>query len=197
MNNREIQASWHYHDGTKHPSGYLLDPRHGFDPLNLPLLFKKFLDVETIPLPLKKDPIGLPALKAISEDTFNINCQGILDLSVIARLLHYSAGITKTIRYPGGETRFRAAACTGALYHIELYVVSGDLSGLDAGVYQFDPREMALRRLRAGDHRRTLIEASANEPSMAHAPAILVYTDIFWRNACKYQAREYRHAFWD
>ncbi len=197
MNNREIQASWHYHDGTKHPSGYLLDPRHGFDPSNLPLLFKKFLDVETIPLPLKKDPIGLSALEAISKDTFNINGQGILDLSVIAKLLHYSAGITKTVRYPGGETRFRAAACTGALYHIEIYAICGDLPGLSAGVYHYDPEESSLALLRQGDYRPHLIQATAGEESVLHAPVVFVYTDVIWRNAVKYQAREYRHAFWD
>ena len=51
--------------------------------------------------------------------------------------------------------------------------------------------------MRQGDHRRVLVDASGNEPGLAQAPAILVYTDISWRNACKYQAREYRHAFWD
>jgi SagB-type dehydrogenase family enzyme len=92
---------------------------------------------------------------------------------------------------------FRAAACTGALYHIELYLVCGDLPGLNAGVYHFDPSKSTLRPLRKGDYRRTLIDAAANEPAVANAPAVLVYTDIFSRNSVKYQAREYRHAFWD
>jgi len=93
--------------------------------------------------------------------------------------------------------QFRAAACTGALYHIELYVVCGDLPGLEAGVYHYYPGAPSLVRLRQGDYRRTLVNASGNEPSVARAPAIIVYTDVFWRNACKYQSREYRHAFWD
>ena len=111
--------------------------------------------------------------------------------------MHFSAGITKQIDYPWGAMAFRAAACTGALYHIELYVVCGDLPGLEAGVYHFDPRENALRLLRQGDYRGALVDASGNEQSVADAPAIIVYTDVFWRNACKYQAREYRHSFWD
>ena len=32
---------------------------------------------------------------------------------------------------------------------------------------------------------------------MTHAPAIILYTDVFCRNACKYQTREYRHSYWD
>ena len=39
MVNREIQATWHYHNGTKHPHGNLMDPRHSFDPSSQPLLF--------------------------------------------------------------------------------------------------------------------------------------------------------------
>jgi SagB-type dehydrogenase family enzyme len=41
------------------------------------------------------------------------------------------------------------------------------------------------------------VEASAHESSVARAPVTLVLTDVVWRNAVKYQAREYRHAFWD
>ena len=89
------------------------------------------------------------------------------------------------------------AACTGALYHIELYVVCGDLPGLAAGVYHYNPGGPSLTRLRPGDYRGTLVAASGNEPSLTHAPAIILYTDVFWRNACKYQAREYRHSYWD
>ena len=56
---------------------------------------------------------------------------------------------------------FRAAACTGALYHIDLYVVCGDLEGLEAGVYQFSPQDFSLRRLRAGDYRSVLVVPAA------------------------------------
>jgi SagB-type dehydrogenase family enzyme len=197
MNNRHIQASWHYHNGTKHPSGYLLDPRHRFDPANQPLLFKKYLNVEKIPLPLDLDPIGVSALEAISNHTLNSDPTATLDLGVVARLLYFSAGITKSIRYPWGYIKFRAAACTGALYHIELYVICGDLPGLSAGVYHFDPDKFSLDMLRQGDYRPNLIRASAGEESMINAPVVFVYTDVHWRNAVKYQAREYRHAFWD
>lgn len=197
MNNRDTEAAWRYHDGTKHPDGLLMDPGHVFDPKLQPLLFKIYTGLEPIPLPLDKSSQGVPALSAISTDADARCGEAVLDIGALARILYYSAGITKKIRYPHGEMLFRAAACTGALYHIELYVVCGDLPGLEAGVYHFGPHHMALSRLRWGDHRRVLVEASGNESHVAAAPAVLVYTDVFWRNACKYQAREYRHAFWD
>ena len=45
--------------------------------------------------------------------------------------------------------------------------------------------------------RAVLQDATGHEPSVVNAPAIIVCTDTIWRNSCKYQAREYRHAFWD
>jgi hypothetical protein len=42
-----------------------------------------------------------------------------------------------------------------------------------------------------------LVQATGEEVSVADAPAILAYTHVPWRNAVKYQARAYRHAFWD
>ncbi len=211
MSNQDIQATWHYHDGTKHPYGRLMDPQHHFDPSRQPLLFKIYKDLPPISLPLDSSP-SVPALEAIAGETPTAGGEPMLDLPTVARLLYFSAGITKYLEYPPpwGRIPFRAAACTGALYHIELYLVCGDVpdpstllpsgvagQGLEAGVYHFDPQALALRRLRQGDYRQSLIAASAHEPSVAHAPATFVLTDVVWRNAVKYQAREYRHAFWD
>ena len=197
MANQDIQAALHYHEGTKHPDGNLMDRWHSFDPMSPPLLFKIYSELEPIELPHDVSPSGTPALAAISTTVPPSSNGQIPSIDTLARILHFSAGITKTIDYPWGPMSFRAAACTGALYHIELYIVCGDLPGLEAGVYQFDPHQTVLRQLRQGDYRGALVDASGNEPSVAHAPAIIVYSDVFWRNACKYQAREYRHSFWD
>src|SRR5262249_58811390 len=99
--------------------------------------------------------------------------------------------------YPGGgEVLFRAAASTGALYQTEVYVVAGDVEGLAAGLYHFCPGDFTLRRLREGDVRAALAEAAV-EPALGRRAATLVLTAIYWRNTWKYQARAYRHLFWD
>ena len=115
----------------------------------------------------------------------------------MGELLFLCAGVTRRRRYFGGEMLFRAAACTGALYHIDVYVVAGPLADLEAGVYQFAPERFALTPLRTGDHRGALVEASGGEPAVAHAPAVLVFASTFWRNSWKYRDRAYRHCFWD
>ena len=118
-------------------------------------------------------------------------------MEAVAQLLYLSAGITRQRKYSGGEIYFRAAACTGALYEVELYLVCGDLANLQAGVYHFAAAEFGLRRLRAGDYRSVLVEATGGEPAIAHAPLTIVCTCTYWRNAWKYQARTYRHFGWD
>src|SRR4029077_17498355 len=112
-------------------------------------------------------------------------------------LLYLSAGITRHRKYPGGEIYFRAAACTGALYEIELYLVCGDLANLEAGIYHFAAAESGLRKLRAGDYRSVLVEATAAEPAIAHAPLTIVCTCTYWRNAWKDQDRPPRPFGWD
>jgi SagB-type dehydrogenase family enzyme len=54
---------------------------------------------------------------------------------------------------------------------------------------------VSLRLLRKGDFRGNL--ATADEPAAALAPATIVCTGTYWRNAWKYQARTYRHFGWD
>ena len=140
---------------------------------------------------------GVAALSAISQPVPSSRADSVPGVQDLARLLYFSAGITKQRAYPGGEIYFRAAACTGALYEIDLYVVTGDLPGLDAGVYHFNPADVSLRLLRKGNFRGNLAQATAMEPAVAHVPATILCTGTYWRNAWKYQARTYRHFGWD
>ncbi|MFZ3265225.1 MAG: SagB family peptide dehydrogenase, partial [Terriglobales bacterium] len=132
-----------------------------------------------------------------SEPVPSSRADSVPDLQDLARILYFSAGITKQRTHPGGEIYFRAAACTGALYEIELYAVTGDLEGLDAGVYHFNPADVSLRLLRKGDFRGNLAQMTAMEPAVAGAPVTIICTGTYWRNAWKYQARTYRHFGWD
>ena len=78
------------------------------------------------------------------------------------------------------EAYFRAAACTGNLHHIDLYVICADLPGLKAGVYHFGPHDGALRCLRAGDHRGVIVDATGEEPAARDAPVVLAFATTFW-----------------
>jgi SagB-type dehydrogenase family enzyme len=197
MSNRDTQIVWDYHNATKHSYWSIRTNAHYLDWPNQPLPFKVYSELEPIPLPSHLPQTGISALEAISATTVEPQGEIVPDLLTLAHVLFYSAGITKKKTYAGGEIAFRAAACAGALYPIEIYVVCGELPGLEAGVYHFGPLDFALRRLRTGDYREVLIRATGNEPSVSTAPVILICTAITWRSSWKYQARSYRYHFWD
>jgi SagB-type dehydrogenase family enzyme len=187
-----------YHDLTKHSPASVRGDRHFLDWAQKPLLFKDYPDAPAVPLPRE-----IPAPEAATLDAVarvaTPGGQGPLDLTALAALLFFSAGLTKRRRvYPGDEViHFRAAPSTGALYQTEVYVVAGRVTGLEPGVYHFGPRDFALRRLRDGDHRRALAAATGDPGGVTDAPATLILSAIHWRNAWKYRARAYRHFFWD
>jgi SagB-type dehydrogenase family enzyme len=197
MTNRNPKAAWAYHDGTKHSHASLYADPHYLDWDNQPLPFKVYQDLEALPLPRDLPSSGVAALSAVAAAAPASTASAMPSLAQLASLLYFSAGITKRRQYPGGEILFRAAACTGALYHIELYLVCGELTDLEAGVYHFAPGDFALRRLRQGDYRGVLVEATGGESSVATAPLTVICTGTYWRNAWKYRARTYRHCFWD
>ena len=197
MSNRDIQAAWKYHEGTKHSYWSIRNNPHFLDWANRPMPFKIYPTIETLPLPRDVSQTGVIALSAVTHPVSYSQADSVPDLQDLTRILYFSAGITKQRTYPGGEIFFRAAACTGALYEIELYVVTGDLPGLDAGVYHFNPADVTLGVLRKGDFRGNLAKATAMESAVPHAPVTIICTGTYWRNAWKYQARTYRHFGWD
>src|ERR1700751_1011158 len=197
MLNRDLDATWKYHNGTKHSYLSLRANPHFLDWDNKPLLFKIYPTLEVTRLPKDFRQSGGTALSAIASAGIKAKGEKVPTLEDVAQLLFFSAGVTRSRKFPGGETFFRAAACTGALYEVELYLVCGEPPGLPAGVYHFGAAEFGLRQLRAGDYRRILAEATGEESAVAHAPLILVHAGIYWRNAWKYRSRTYRHFGWD
>ena len=142
-------------------------------------------------MPAEVRQTGVAALSAISEIVPATN-RAAPDLEAIAQLLYLSAGITRHRKYPGGEIYFRAAACTGALYEIELYLVCGDLAESRSRRLSLRPRRVrpaqaarrrlsqrpdrgyrrrTRRRSRSADHRLHLhLLAQRLEVSGPHLP---------------------------
>jgi SagB-type dehydrogenase family enzyme len=211
--NDHLDAAWQYHSGTKHSQLSVRMNPHFLDWENKPLSFKIYPTLEVMRLPRDFREAGSAALDAIAAPGAQASVEAIPDLETLAQLLFFSAGVVRSKKHEQGETFFRAAACTGALYEIELYVVCTDLpgealpgatlpgardsAGLAAGVYHFGVAEFGLRQLRAGDFRQTLVEATAGDPSIAHSPITIICTGTYWRNAWKYRSRTYRHFGWD
>lgn len=201
--NDHLDAARQYHSGTKHSYLSLRMHSHSLDWENKPLLFKIYPTLEVTRLPRDFRETGRTALSVIAVPGIPVQAEAVPDLETLAQLLFFSAGVIRSKKHPQGENFFRAAACTGALYEIELYVVCAELAGgkdspgLPAGVYHFGAAEFGLRQLRSGDFRQALVEATGGDSSIAHAPVTIVCTGTYWRNAWKYHSRTYRHFGWD
>jgi SagB-type dehydrogenase family enzyme len=185
-----------YHEATKHSFQTVRRHGHFMDWSNKPHPFKVYEALPRVPLPKDVRGLGVSALEGLRR----IGKEGGRaepTLEDMARLLFLSAGVLRAADYGDQVLYFRTYASAGALYPVEVYVACAQLPGLEAGLYHFDPRELALTQIREGDHRACLIRAAAGEPTVAEAPVVLVLTGIPWRTAWKYAERGYRHLFWD
>ena len=214
--NKDIKYAWDYHEATKHSEISLMTQRHYLDFDNRPIPFKIYTtNFPVYPLPSDFPQPMLDAISAIStsnpreihNNRSNSEANtgwpthsrriGDLDIRDLAAILFFSAGITRATKYNAITYYMRAASATGALYPIELYVVTQDLADLEAGLYHFCPADFSLVQIRKGDYRSHLAAATVNDHQVLSSPISIILTSFAWRNAWKYQARSYRHWFWD
>lgn len=91
----------------------------------------------------------------------------------LSQLLWAAQGITS----PEGS---RTAPSAGALYPLELYVVTA------GGFYQYTPREHRLDLHAEGDLRLALSRAASGQDSVRAAPAVFIITAVYERTEHKY-----------
>jgi SagB-type dehydrogenase family enzyme len=169
------------------------------DPRNRPRPFKRYPQARLQALPTYLPPRGAPAAAALSGQAPPgpaLSGDASVDLELLARLLFFSAGVTRMAGPAYRATWFRAAPSAGNLHPLEVYVVAGALAGLDAGLYHFAPDVFGLEQLSEGDCRPAVADAVAL-PEATTGPFVLVVTGIPWRTAWKYGERGWRHVYWD
>lgn len=111
-----------------------------------------------------------------------------VSITEVAQLLWAAQGITSREGY-------RTAPSAGALYPLELHLVSGQVEGLPAGGYRYDPVRHALEAEIPGDLRHAIAEAALHQDWIAQAPAIVVVSAVNARTTAKYGRRGIRYAY--
>lgn len=111
--------------------------------------------------------------------------RGALTLAEVGQLLWAAQGIT--------HDGLRTAPSAGALYPLELYLVSGRVSGLGVGVYHYIPARHRLVPVLGGDVRAALAQAALGQDCIADAAATLVFTAVTRRTTRKYGERGLRY----
>ena len=114
-----------------------------------------------------------------------------LSLEEVSQILWAAYGITEEIA--GGpyylRGGLRTAPSAGALYPLDLYLIVGDVIGLDPGIYKYNSEEHSLELLIEGDSRKELCDAALGQTMIEKAPASIVYSAIYSRNTDKYGLR--------
>src|SRR5256712_13412039 len=194
MAGKDFSSALTYHEATKHSEVSIGASAHCLDWDSKPAQFKEYKNLASIALPRNFPRPEKNSIKAIEGETKDVGAEQI-DVEVLSELLFFSAGLTRKMRFGKELNYMRAASATGALYPIELYVICGRIHGLEAGVYHFNPLHFSLAKLREGDYRAALDYAGSSDS--LSAPLTFAFTSLAWRNAWKYEARSYRHWFWD
>jgi SagB-type dehydrogenase family enzyme len=111
-----------------------------------------------------------------------------LTLDHVSQLLWAAQGVSDA---DGGRT----APSAGALYPLEIYLVTGAVEGLSHGVYRYRPGQHELTRTAEGDRRSALARAALRQDWIKAAPAILAVAAVYSRTTAKYgeRGRKYVH----
>jgi SagB-type dehydrogenase family enzyme len=110
-----------------------------------------------------------------------------LSETVISRLLWAAQGISS-------EGGLRTSPSAGALYPLEIHVVTGGGGELEPGVYRYIPEGHNLVREISGDMREKLSKAALFQTMVRNAPVSFVISAIYARITGKYGNRGLRYA---
>jgi len=111
-----------------------------------------------------------------------------LALTDLGQVLWAAQGVTD-------ERGHRTAPSAGPLYPLEVYVVAGDVAGLEPGVYHYRPGEHLLIQTAGGDLRAALQAAAVDQAPVGSAPATVVIAAVPDRTTAKYGDRGMRYVF--
>lgn len=109
-----------------------------------------------------------------------------ISLQQISQLLWAAQGITSA-------NGFRTAPSAGAIYPLEIYLVSGSINNLPAGVYHYSPVNHALELLNIGDKRRDLWRAMQKQGNVKQGAADIVIAANYKKTTRKYGSRGTRY----
>jgi len=134
-----------------------------------------------LPKPRVKGEVSLEAaIKARKSVRVYRNQQ--VSLTVLGQLLWAAQGVTH-------ERIYRTAPSAGATFPLELYLIAGQVEGLDAGVYRYRCRRHEIEPVSSDDVRLDLATACHEQMWAKDAPLMMLFTAVFKRATGTYGER--------
>jgi len=100
----------------------------------------------------------------------------------VSQLLWAAQGLT-------APTGLRTAPSAGALYPLEVYVLAGNVRGLEKGMYHYDPEGHQLIKKSGEDLRGQFSESSHGQVWVKYAPVVFVLCAVPERVTARYGER--------
>ncbi len=146
--------------------------------------------------PEDRESVALPQVRLVGEMTveealyerrsIREYADAPLALEDISQLLWAAQGIT--VGWGG-----RTAPSAGGLYPLEVYLVAGEVIGLEAGIYRYIPHEHEVVKIRSGDVREELTAASVRQSCVRDGAITLVISAVYERTTVRYGDRGVRY----
>jgi SagB-type dehydrogenase family enzyme len=113
-------------------------------------------------------------------------------LDNVSQILWSAQGITNT------QYQLRTAPSAGQVYPLEVYVIAGpNVSGLQEGVYQYEPSNNTLEMFMNGDLRSDLSNIADEQPWVKQAPLDILITGDNQKMIDKYPDKDLSTRFVD
>jgi SagB-type dehydrogenase family enzyme len=107
----------------------------------------------------------------------------------ISQILWAANGISETLDHSRTDRKLRTAPSAGATYPLELYLLAGNITGIDPGVYRHNPFEHSLTRIIDRNIKTEMASAALDQDMIETAPACLFYSAVYDRSTNVYGRR--------
>ena len=119
-----------------------------------------------------------------------------ISIEQLSQILWAAYGVTYPIpNRPNLRGGLRTTPSAGALYPLEIYVIIGNVEGIEPGVYRYISGEHKLVRTIAGDVRGALSDAALGQRMIREAPATVFFSAVFSRMIARYGPRGRRYTY--
>lgn len=140
-----------------------------------------YSQADTLQLP-KPDLKGRYSLEEVMQKRRSVRSyqDEPISLQTASQILWSAYGVTEARDKPahirGG---LKTAPSARAYYPLEVFLLAGNVKGLEPGLYRYIPEKHAIVLVTAGDMRVAVASAAQNQKMLTEAPISIVYTADF------------------
>ena len=110
-----------------------------------------------------------------------------LSLEEVSQILWAAQGITEK------NYGLRTSPSAGALYPLEVYLVTANVKDISEGIYKYNPLNHSIKKIDNGYKRVEISNASLKQEAIGECSALVIITAIYERTSVKYGDRAERY----